>query len=277
MKKFSKKGYIAYHSKKVDELINEGKINLAKRITLELIDEFPDDREIKIQLSRLCIIEKDYEKALNILEQLEEKYVFIKKTALYIKLNKEEKLYSIYQKYFCNEEYIKEYISDKKYHFLKMYLNKKYNPTNLSIKNDATYTEKQYYSYSKEKAISHIIKEHCLNKESGKSIFSENINIKNLYEQVTEYINNNPNTGELTQDIIEEFYFYYPLCGKINGNIDSNLLYVCTILGTREILSMYPVSKRKNIEYLYLEEKPTSKKKVKTKTGLERFNARYNQ
>ena len=43
------------------------------------------------------------------------------------------------------------------------------------------------------------------------------------------------------------------------------------------IINMYPVKKIKTKELLYLEENSYVKKKIRIKTGLERFNERYNQ
>ena len=70
-------GSLAAQSKKVTELINNGQIRLAKEIILDLISEYPNDEISKVQLARINILERNYEESLIILEQLEEKNIFL--------------------------------------------------------------------------------------------------------------------------------------------------------------------------------------------------------
>ena len=58
MKKYTKTGYISYHTNKIKELVDDGKINLAQKLAEELILEFPDDEILKVQLARIYILKK---------------------------------------------------------------------------------------------------------------------------------------------------------------------------------------------------------------------------
>lgn len=278
-KDYSNKGYLAFHSKQITELINNSKINIAKKKVQDLIEQYPFDTELKVQLSRIHIIEKEYEEALYVLEQLDEEIVFLKLAALYIKLKQEDKLFYLYQKYFKEDsKYSNEYENNRKYRLLSVYLNKKYNPNYKLDTQNLLYYEKQIYSYSKELAIRHIKNNHCLSKEHDKGIFSEDINIEELYNKVNSYISNNPNEGYLVQTMTDAIYFYYPGIGKTQDSGLYDCLCVFLNSGTKEILTMFPATKRKNIEYLYFEKESTTKKRIRTpKSGLERFQSRYNK
>ena len=112
-----------------------------------------------------------------------------------------------------------------------------------------------------------------MNIESGKSIFSNEINIEKLYDKVSANIKKR-NDSQIEQNIIEVYTFEYPNCGYTN-NINNNYLHVCTFLGSKDILTMYPTQKMKKRKVLQLEETIKPKKRIKIKTGLERFNDKY--
>ena len=73
---------LSEQSKKITELINNGQIRLAREIVLELMNKYPKDEILKVQFARINILEKNYEEALIILEQLNEKKVFLKLVSL---------------------------------------------------------------------------------------------------------------------------------------------------------------------------------------------------
>lgn len=275
--KQSKLSNLAFQSKKVTELINNGQIRLAKEIVLDLINKYPDDEILKAQLARINILERNYEEALIILEQLEEKNVFLKLVSVCIELNYEDKLYELYKKYFCNDFYRKKYKKDMKYRLLDIYLNKKFN-SNYSLNIDnISYFEKQIYSYDKELAISHI-KEGHLKLGSNKDKFADCVNIEELYDKVNEFIKTSLDEGYLIQVMSKSFYFYIPGVGMNENSKQVDCLHVCTIAGTNDIITMFPVSKRKYANYLTLDEnkdKDICKVKKRVRSGLDRFNDRY--
>lgn len=50
-----------------------------------------------------------------------------------------------------------------------------------------------------------------------------------------------------------------------------------SLVNTANIITMYPVSFNEKLNIYFLEDKMETSKFVKVKSGLERFNARYNQ
>jgi len=270
-KPYSKKGYIAYRTNIISKLIDEGKLNLAKQMIDELIIKYPYDKNLILNLVRYYTLNQNYEEAINLLEELGEDHSILKQTALNIKLGNEDKVYELYKKYFttnCNFEKIG-------YKYLTIYLNKLYNPNYKLDVESLSYTEQQIYSYSKEKALNHIKNNHCFHPESGKSIFDSNIDIEVLFDKVSEYIKNN-NNGQMIQNMVDVYDFYYPNCGKNKDNIYYNCFSAYTFIGSKDILTMYPHSQIKQRELIYLEEL-APKAKTKVKTGLERFNSRYSK
>lgn len=275
--KQSKLGNLAFQSKKVTELINNGQIRLAKEIILDLINKYPNDEVSKAQLARINILERNYGEALIILEQLEEKNVFLKLASLYIELNYEDKLYGLYNKYFCNNFYRNKYKTDMKYRLLDIYLNKKFNSNYSLTTGNVSYFEKQVYSYDRELAINHIKDGHLSSNNDGGE-FSTGVDIEKLYDKVNKFIKNNLNEGYLLQVVSKSFYFYIPGIGKKVGNEEFDCLHVCTVVGTNDIITMFPVKKRKYASYLTLDkidDKDMGKVKKRVKSGLERFNDRY--
>lgn len=276
MKQYSRTGYIAYQTTKIAELIDEGKFNIAKKIINELITEYSEDDVLKKQLARIYIFEQQYEKALEILNEILEKKVFMPKTMIYIKLNKEQELLELYKKYFKEFRiFNNKPIKSDQYKGLYIYLNKKYNPNFELEKSTLKYNDLQIYDYDREKAIEHIRWHHITNRETDKSLFNEDFNLEEAFDQIEEYVKNND--GHVTQNIIETYYFYSPNCGI--AAMDKSLtsyICVCTFVGTKDILTMYPVSKIKDRECIHLEERQKSNKKIKVRSGLERFKQKYN-
>lgn len=279
MRKYSKKGTIAFHTTEIAKLMDDGKFEVARIKINELKDDYSMDYGLKLNLARLNVLEKRYEDALDILEEIDEDYVFMKKLALYIKLGYEEKMLRIYNKYFVTDsKYFENFKYNEQYLGFYIFLCKKYN-NKLELCVDVeelSYTNRQLYSYDKVKALKHIKNNHKYN-ISDKGIFFDDIDIDNLYEEISDYINKN-DCGRLSQNLIEVYNFYYPNCGYNVSSGNCNCIYVCTFVGCRDILTMYPVPGIKSRDYLYLDNNHNDvKKKVRVKNGLERFNSRYNK
>ena len=272
-KEYSKTGYIAYRTSIISHLMDEGKFNLAKKMIDELLIIYPHDKNLILNLARYYTLIQNYEEALILLEQLGEGQSILKQTSLHIKLKNEDKVYELYQKYF-NDNYRYSY-KRAGYNYLFIYLNKIYNPNFQLDIEKLTYTESQIYSYSKEKALNHIKNHHYLYSYYDKSMFDSNIDIEGLFDKVSEYIKNN-NDGQMVQNIADVYDFYYPNRGKNKDHIYYNCFCVYTFVGSKDILTMYPHPEAKNRKLIYLEEL-MPKRKVKTKTGLERFNDKYNK
>ena len=125
--KHSAKGHLACISKKIIELLDNHKINLAKQIILDELERFPNDKFFLKQLSRCCFFENDYEGMLTILSELNEETEFLSITIASIKLDDQEKLRYLYDKYYydyclpINMEYEKGEV----YRLYRYYLMKK--------------------------------------------------------------------------------------------------------------------------------------------------------
>ena len=69
---YSKIGLISYQTKKINELIENRRIALAKKLALELLSDYSYDTQLLKALSRIYMIEHDYENAIKILKNVEE-------------------------------------------------------------------------------------------------------------------------------------------------------------------------------------------------------------
>lgn len=271
---------IATATKTIKELINIGDLKKAYKIIQEFMLKYPEDTYLKYQLVRINLLNQNYEESLDLLEELDEETNFIIKTELYLKLQREQEEFYMYQKYFTklrknNPILRKRY---KRYLNLYIYLNKKYNPNfKLPKELELSYLETQIYSYSKETVIENINKNHYDLENTERGVFYSNINIEELYNFADQYIKNNNLIGTLKFGT-EVYHFYYPNCGLLRTREKANGFTVVTALGSKNIIAIYPnlVTNFSNIiRYDYPTVEP--KKLVKTKSGLERFNARYNK
>lgn len=274
---YSKKGLISYHVKKIEELIEDGKVLLAEKIALDLLNDYYNDLGLLKALARIYTIKHDYEKAEEILESIEEVYGYIRLAAIYMKLNEEEKLLNLYEKYYLDDSVMDEQIGyDETKRRIKLYLETKFNHfLKIEIEN-LSYFEKQIYNYDEVMAIDHI-KRHHFEKCEGKSTFCSEIDIVELFNRVRESINENKEKGTLDKNVGEIYYFRYPECGTKYDPIKliyTNTFKVCTLLNTNKIITMYPCLEPSNAKLCYLKNENKSSK-IKVKTGIERFNSKY--
>jgi len=274
-----KKSNIAYQTKVISKLMEEGNYNLAWKIIQELLPEYKDDERLKFQIAIFKVSEKNFEEALSLIEELNEERNFISKTELYVILNLEEKEFKMYQKYF---KYFKFddpfYIHDRRYRLLYIYLNKKFNPTfELPKFLGVNYLEQQIYSYNKEKTLENVKFNHLDPSNMDKGIFSPNINIEELYNYANNTIKNNNVIGPIKKGV-QVFRFLYPNCGLVRSKESANGFSVIASLGTKNIIAIYP-SKLKYLQDVieYSPIKRETKKLAKVKNGIDRFNERYNK
>lgn len=280
---YSKIGLISYQTKKINELIENRRIALAKKLALELLSDYSYDTQLLKALSRIYMIERDYENAIRILESIDETCIYKRLVSIYLKLNDEEKLYELYQKYFCDDSILDEQSEyNESSRRFKIYLEKRFNPSFDIDIYKLSYFEKQIYDYDETRAINHIEKHHCSKyskafNDDVKSIFNEDIDIIELFNKVKKSISNNSEKGNLGKGAGETYYFAYRNCGLRNDNgdlINSDTIKVCTLIGTNQIVSMYP-NKEVNVLELCSLESQNVQSKIKVKTGMERFNSRY--
>ncbi len=278
---YKARGSLIYQSIQVETLLKEGKISLAKKIILELLEKDPDDYPLNKQLSRCYIYEKEYEKAVEILERIDQKKNFKVLAALYIKMDtieSKEKLFHLYQTVFKvqNEDPTNSNPQwQNNYRILKIYTEKLFNP-NFQLKRcELPYTERQFYHYSEQDALIHIYENHKSSGPPSKSRFSNEIQIKKLYHQASDYILQHKEEGILRRNDSDQYVFYLPSCGLSRENIVCNYIKVLTIINEAKILTMYPCLHQCGIQKVNRLEEKRGNQKVKS--GLERFQSRYHQ
>lgn len=277
---YSKIGYLAYQSKKITELIDGGKLFLAKRLIINLMQDYPDDDTLKSQLARVLTFQKEYKEALSVLDEVPKEFSLVRMTALCVKLNDEDRLFELYQKYYSLDSPTSTKLKDTNTTYARMqnYLRIKFDPSYCLSINDHSYFNQQVYSYCQEAALNYIKKNHYLQSFLEKSYFSSDIDIDSLFYSVQEYICSHPEKAALRQNIADSYLFYYPYCGKSgNGNSHCDYFEVITFINCPQIISMYPSHQQNYMEICYLDQKDKSDKVVKVKSGLERFKDRYSK
>ena len=278
--KYSRTGEIAYQTKRIGKLIDEGNYKLAWKVIEEILPKHADDPRLKSQMVCLYLIEKKYEDALRMIEELDEYRNAVTKTELYALLGMEDKEYYMYDKYFRKFNFSTPFfIRDKRYRMLFVYLNSKYNP-NFEMPDflGVNYLEEQIHSYDREKAIDNIKFNHMDCSENDKGYFYQNINIDEMFNYVENFVKNSTVRGELRYGS-EVFRFHYPDCGIVRTGEIANGFSAVVALGTKNVIAIHP--SRMSILSDTFEYKPVieveSKKKVKVRSGLDRFNQRYNK
>ena len=222
--------------------------------------------DLNYMMGKIAIIDKQWLKALEYFNKVEKRNntayrdVLFKKCCVYAKLNEIDKLeemlneldsLNIYGKYDGIIRKMHTYVSDRKYH-------------NIEVNDSMSYVELQIINYDKERAIEHIkLHQKPDSTKENHSIFSDNINIENLYEEVLDHLND-----ETFHDsnLVDCYILNYPNVGYCEDKI-SDLLKVITLPNTKEIVTMYPYVKNKAL----LKSKP----KVKKLSQIDKFNQKY--
>lgn len=276
--KYSRRGEISYQTSKIGKLIDDGNYNLAWKTINDLLPKYMEDERLKFQMVCLNLIEKNYDEALILIEELNEKRNFITKTELYVLLGNEDKEFEMYKKYFKVFNFDNPfYIQDNRYRLLYIYLNKKFNlgfelPKFLGT----NYLEQQIYSYSRERALENIRLNHFEASNMDKGIFDSSVNIEEIYDYVDNVIKNTDVIGKIKFGK-QVYRFLYPNCGLVRSGEVANGFSVVVSLGTRDIIAIYPSRMRCIDDAMEYEPLKKETKKVKIRNGLERFNDRYNK
>lgn len=108
-------------------------------------------------------------------------------------------------------------------------------------------------------------------------MFSKEIDISFLFKQVKEYIKENVDKSSLKGPTVDSYLFYYPDCGIKKQGGNSDYFEVRAFTNTNNILTMYPNDFLKNMDICNLKELQEEKTMIKVKSGLERFQSRYNK
>lgn len=268
---YTKKGYLSFQTKMVDTLLNEGKFNLAKNMLKEILSQYPNDRIALTQWAQILIFERKYLEAKDILESLPKDKCYSMLVCLYEKLNEWDKLKELYARFYLKED--KDNCYKYGYRQQRIYLSSIFD--NTCPFDELGYLDKQMFNYSDEEAIEHICKSHG-GSNKNKSAFMNDFDIEKIFYKVKDFISKNHDRGIINNSLLESFMFYYVGCGyKVDSGLYDTFL-VNTIINTDKIITMYPQSvSNANYDVCRLDDLE-EKKLVKVKSGIERFNARYN-
>lgn len=282
----SHRGNIIYQTKQISKLIEENKIPQAKLLITELLDEYPHDNVLIYEWSRILSFEGEYAEAYKQVSVLEEheKYYRFYLTILAILCKDYKAMEYYYYKYFQGACDNNQVLRKNQYQALKIYLQKIFEPTKeIIIESNVTTEQDSYFlrqvaNYDSNYAYQHIVNNHLVSTKPNKTIFAPNINIKTLLEELKNLIEEYKGQSHLI-NLHEVYYFYYPHCGKINGQTDYNLncLSVSTIYNTSDILSCYP--SRDNTLYkpisIPVKTSEETGKELKRVSQIDKFNMRY--
>ncbi len=271
---YSVRGYLSYQSKQIRTLIQDGKYSFALNNLILLLQQYPDDVQLKKLMASCYIALKDYDKAIELLEDFPLLLSYATLTSLYMKTNQNEKLYDLYQKIHSDKNF--ELLLDPDFEFISHCLKTLFEKDYVPNLDKITYHEKQFFQYDEKLALNHIHIHH--NNPENRGFFLENINIEDLFYQIKQFIENHLEEAAVTTRCTEQYIFYVESCGK-NMNQLTNYVSVFTFVGTSNILTMYPILLEKKFHICHLEKQMQvkEKEKVKAKSGIERFYQRYNQ
>ena len=131
------------------------------------------------------------------------------------------------------------------------------------------YVEKQIIDFNKSSALAHIRAAH-VEKQEGKSTFTEGINLEELYSYIQSQMKDDE---KIHEDIMDIYSIYYPNAGEEDGK-PLNYIRVVAITNTKDILTMYPSE-----EYFLPRKCDYQKQEEKSKqmSRVDKFNQKFGQ
>lgn len=247
-KNYTDKHYVfKYHEAVI--LGYEGKMQEAIEKLYNLVNYYNQKEVSQAYYYLACLLtkEKRYKEAYEICKRVDSKEIIISTKTLYQNIKR------------CLELLEKELSIEK------------------GIKDKDSYYKIQLYFYSNYYALKHIIKKHKENDEHC-NFYIEEEKIEKLYNLINNALCISQKTIDYQMGDI--YYYNIPEIGiNINTGEKTDTLKVITIPEKKEILTMYPVKKDKNSEWIIneiKEEKEYTNKKPKTrKSQIEKFNNKY--
>lgn len=285
----TKKGNIAYYTQVLTKLLDQSKYSQAFKIISEMEEEYAEDQIFNSLKYRFYLSQRMYEEALACLKYIKYDNFYISIAVALIKVLSqsdkydeeirnyyEDELRKIYDKFF-QESYALD-IADgyqQTYYRIHLYL-KKYFNDNIPEKDTLDWRGQQIIYYDEQLVIDKAIAQYTRSSSGNKSssFFRDDINIEELIKNARRMIENNKDKAYLVS--YREYYrFYLSDCGTIHG-IPTNY-FLCEVnYNTSEILFIMPTLYNSNPEIDYQRELSAPGLK-KSRSGLERFNERYNK
>lgn len=255
----------------------------------EYLQKYPKDYSAYPYYAGILIVLKQFEEAEKILNWVENKFkksnnfahdynkikllennILSNRLKLLVYQGKFDELYRL-----CvnNEEEIKNMNLNQIYFYCK----KKIGMLDSLRRDNNSYLFRQIIEY-KESDFLDYIKSYLADYNqdidtSNKKVFSYDFPINEIIEEIKKYI---PSNKGLCNGFVENMYiFKYDECGKDNNKLVDYFKVVC-FHNTQEFITIFPISKSQDLEYIDLNYlKPdTNSNKVKIKSQIDKFNQR---
>lgn len=243
------------------ECIEMGKISKGEVLLKGYLD-FNNDPEISSMLAKIYIQRGDLKQALEILKNQDYNYfsIFESLTEVYIKLEKYDKLYNLWNK--SKNRNFQDLKKDKDLKkgelylrriqvFLKLFVNK-----NIETPKELDYKEEQYIKYDYNKALEHIKERHTSidnnPNENTTSIFYNHYDLEELFLSVSRNIEFKNREIKNKWDFSDTYIFYFKDIGRSEKGLSLNFFRVATIPNTNKIITMFPTFNRKSSSLCYL-------------------------
>ena len=243
------------------ECIEMGKISKGEVLLKGYLD-FNNDPEISSMLAKIYIQRGDLKQALEILKNQDYNYfsIFESLSEVYIKLEKYDKLYNLWNK--SKNRNFQDLKKDKDLKkgelylrriqvFLKLFVNK-----NIETPKELDYKEEQYIKYDYNKALEHIKERHTSidnnPNENTTSIFYNHYDLEELFLSVSRNIEFKNREIKNKWDFSDTYIFYFKDIGRSEKGLSLNFFRVATIPNTNKIITMFPTFNRKSSSLCYL-------------------------
>lgn len=237
----------------VQRAIKEENIKQAKALLKGYLSYNKKDPEVSSMLAKIYEQEGKLKEALEILKEQNPNYfcVFQELVQIYIKLQKYEKLYNLWNKSkdrnFQDLKTKKDLDNAKRYLirtalFLKSFINRKIEVSNINL----NYKEQQYLKYSHLKALEHIKERHTSKTEiptsNATSIFFNCYDLEELLLAVSRNIEFEKREIKLRWNFSDTYIFAFKKIGRDEYNTRNlNYFRVATIPNTNKIITMFPI------------------------------------
>lgn len=265
---------------KIKKMCEDKQFKYAIESSLAYIEQYPDDPYIKSLLGHIYICIGEFKQAkyffTNAIKHKEYEYPVEHLIKIAIEEEDYEEALNLCLEV---ENKITDSLTRKDVERAKKYIEIK---TNKITKDNITTKDRHYYysiqllDYSKDRAYNHIQK-HTI-PQSEIAYFNPNINLEELLNETSERIKIEERKHYPFRMTSDSYYFYYPNVGIYGLNTPVDYFKVITQPKTKNIITMYPVLKEETFEpvpFFNEEKKYEYDETIKAKTGLERFNNKY--
>ncbi len=263
----------------------------SKRQFIRYLREYPYDFSAYSYFSSLLVSLGEIDEAIKIIDKANElikltrfdnnkRYKYFRAQELFSKL----RILSYQEKYFELYELInnnRDLMEDMEIRQVEYNCKCKLGLINSEFKRkNSSYSLRQMREYQEDDFLDHIRKHmaDCIDdyKEPNQSLFRTNFPIYEVIKEIKKYI---PSDKKLFRGFLTDIYsFKYNECGRDNNRITDYFHVVC-FHNTSNILTMCPVSNCGYIPYVDLNYMIRTNKdtKIKRKSQIDKFNARYNK